>query len=425
MDITISLLGAIVALVLAIGLILKKVSPAYGMMIGALIGALIGGATLAESVELMIEGARGIMSAVLRILAAGILAGVLIESGGAKSIAETLISKFGEKYSLLALTIATLVLTASGVFIDIAVITVAPIALTIAGRLNISKLAIIVAMVGGGKAGNIMSANPNAIAASDAFEIPLTSLMAAGIVPAIFGVIVTFILAKRLVNKGQFVEMSEITSEEDEKLPSFWAALSAPIVAILLLALRPISIFFFKTEIVIDPMIALPVGGLFGAIAMGKITHINDYASKGLLRMSGVAIMLIGTGTLAAVVANSELKTTIIDVLSSVSVPEFLLAPISGSMMSFATASTTAGTATASEVFGPTILAVGVAPLAAAAMIQAGATVLDHMPHGSFFHSTGGSLNMGLKERLKAVPYESLIGLVLTIAMTIGYVILR
>ncbi|ESH03996.1 putative permease, partial [Salmonella enterica subsp. enterica serovar Hadar str. ATCC 51956] len=43
---SISTLGAIAALVVAIVLILRKVSPAYGMMAGALVGGLIGGADL-------------------------------------------------------------------------------------------------------------------------------------------------------------------------------------------------------------------------------------------------------------------------------------------------------------------------------------------------------------------------------------------
>ena len=46
-------------------------------------------------------------------------------------------------------------------------------------------------------------------------------------------------------------------------------------------------------------------------------------------------------------------------------------------------------------------------------MTNAGATVIDHLPHGSFFHATGGSIGMDLKERLKLIPYESLVGLVL------------
>ena len=80
--------------------------------------------------------------------------------------------------------------------------------------------------------------------------------------------------------------------------------------------------------------------------------------------------------------------------------------------MSAASASTTAGATIASASFAQTVLAAGVNAVWAAAMTNAGATVLDHLPHGSFFHATGGSIGMELKERLRLIPYESLIGLV-------------
>lgn len=149
MEITVTALGAVIALVVAITLIIKKVHPAYGLIIGALIGGLVGGAGLTGSVTLMMNGAKGMIPAILRILTAGVLAGVLIESGAAAKIAETIVSKIGESKALIALTIATMVLTAVGVFVDVAVITVAPIALAIAYKSNLSKSAILLAMIGG------------------------------------------------------------------------------------------------------------------------------------------------------------------------------------------------------------------------------------------------------------------------------------
>ncbi|KKB73201.1 MULTISPECIES: GntP family permease [Bacillus] len=413
MDIQINAIGALCALAISIFLILKKVPPAYGMMIGALAGGLIGGANVIETTDLMIAGAKTMIPAVLRILAAGILAGVLIQSGSAAVIAETIVKKIGEKRALLALTLATAILTAVGVFVDVAVITVAPIALAIAKRTSTSKAAILLAMIGGGKAGNIMSPNPNAIAASDAFHIPLTFVMAAGIIPAVFGLGAAYLLAKRLANKGTYTSSAEIESNGHEHAPSFWAAISGPAAAILLLALRPAA------GITIDPMIALPAGGLVTAIASGQAGKLKDFAASGLSKMSGVAIMLIGTGTLAGMIANSELNSLITDSLVGLGLPPFLLAPISGILMSMATASTTAGTAVASSVFGPTLVDLGVSRLAGAAMIHAGATVLDHLPHGSFFHTTGGSVFMPMKKRLALIPYETAIGLVLTIISTL------
>ncbi|SHH96273.1 GntP family permease [Ferrimonas marina] len=411
----VSTLGALVALVLAIVLILKRVPPAYGMMLGALIGALVGGASLTDSVALMIGGAQGIVTAVMRILAAGVLAGVLIESGAATSIAETIVQKVGEARALLALAMATMILTAVGVFVDVAVITVSPIALAIARRTDLSKMAVLLAMIGGGKGGNIMSPNPNTIAASEAFDVPLTSLMAAGVVPGLIGMFAAYLLAKSLSQRGSKVAESEVIQIEQSALPGFGPAIVAPVVAIGLLALRPIA------GIAVDPLIALPLGGLLGALAMGKAKSVNHFAVAGLTRMAPVAVMLLGTGALAGIIANSELRGDLIAVLEATGLPAYLLAPISGAVMSLATASTTAGTVVASNVFASTILEVGISALAGAAMLHAGATVLDHMPHGSFFHATGGSVHMDIKERLKLIPYESAVGLVIAILATLLY----
>jgi len=410
----VSAFGAVLGLVVAIILIIKKNQPSYSLIVGALIGGLAGGASLPETVTLMVDGAKGITPAVLRILTAGILAGVLIESGAAGKIAETIIKKLGEKRALLALALATMILTSVGVFVDVAVITVSPIALAIAKRLDLSKMAILLAMIGGGKSGNIISPNPNTIAAAENFHVELSSLMGANFVPAIFGLIATVFIAKTLVSKGGMVTESD-EHEIEKDLPGFGAAILGPIVTIGLLALRPIA------GISVDPLIALPVGGIVGCTAMGKLTHLKTYMSYGLSKMTGVAIILMGTGTIAGIISNSTLKDVVLSSLNSIGLPEFLLAPISGALMSAATASTTAGTAVASATFATTIMAAGINGLYGAAMLHAGATVLDHLPHGSFFHATAGCTSTKFGDRLKLIPYESAVGFVLAATSTIIY----
>ncbi|WP_028273730.1 GntP family permease [Atopococcus tabaci] len=417
MEVQVTALGALLGLTVAIVLIFKKTPPVYGLLIGSIVGGVVGGATLTETVDLMIGGAQGMMTSILRILAAGILAGVLIETGAAESIAQTIIRKIGETRALLALAVATLLLTAVGVFIDIAVITVAPIALVIAKNASISRPAILLAMIGGGKAGNIMSPNPNTIAVSDAFELPLTSVMMAGIVPGIAALVVTYFLARRIAGKGTAITNEEVDEPTgiQKDLPSFLTSISGPLVAVILLALRPLA------GIVIDPMVALPVGGVVGSIIMGKAAGIIDQISFGLSKMSGVAVLLIGTGTIAGIITNSTLGDVLLQGITSLGLPIYLLAPISGIVMSGATASTTSGSIVASSVFSTTLMNSGFSSLGGAAMIHAGSTVLDHMPHGSFFHATGGSVTMDFKERLKLIPYESLIGLFITIVSVLLY----
>ena len=192
-------IGAIAGLVIAIILIIKKVHPAYSLIVGALIGGLIGGGGLTTTVNTMVSGASGMMSSVLRILTSGILAGALIKTGSAEKIAETIVEKLGEKRAIAAVAIATMIICAVGVFVDISVITVAPIAIAIGRKAHLSKAGILLAMIGGGKAGNIISPNPNTIAASEAFHVDLTSLMLKNVIPALCALVVTI---RYLVTKG-------------------------------------------------------------------------------------------------------------------------------------------------------------------------------------------------------------------------------
>ncbi len=414
-----SAIGALIGLFLSICLIIKKIPPTYSLIAGAIVGGLLGGLSLVETVVVMTDGVKDISSAIIRILTAGVLSGILIKTGAAVTISNAIINKLGEKRVFAALAVATMLLCAVGVFIDVAVITVAPVALSLGKRLNISPSILLLAMIGGGKCGNIISPNPNTIISAENFGAELSSVMFVNVIPAIVGLLFTIFIIMRIIPKQlQKAEYIQSVNEENKKLPTLWQSLVAPVVTILLLALRPIA------GVNIDPLIALPIGGLVGILCMKQWTNILPSIEYGLTKMSSVAILLIGTGTIAGIIKNSTLKDWILAGLDKANISEVLIAPISGALMSAATASTTAGATLASLSFADTILAVGISAVWGAAMINSGATVLDHLPHGSFFHATGGVCELSFKERMKLIPYETLIGIVLATGTTLACIIL-
>ena len=419
MDYSFTTIGALIGMAVAIILIIKKVQPAYSLILGALIGGVIGSGNLILTVDTMVSGAQSMISSVLRIMTSGILAGTLIKTGAAEKIAEVIVQKLGEKRALIAVAAATMVICAVGVFVDISVITVAPIALAIGKKAGYNKASLLLAMIGGGKAGNIISPNPNTIAVSEAFQVDLTSLMIKNIIPAVCALIVTVIIATILSKKaGTMVSDQDLEKHADnKKLPTFIQAFAGPLTVIILLALRPIF------SIVIDPLIALPLGGLVCAIACGSLVQFREFAEFGLSKVAGVSILLIGTGTIAGIIKASALQYDVISLLEMMKMPAFILAPIAGILMAGATASTTAGATIASQTFAQTLLDAGIPAISAGAMIHAGATVIDSLPHGSFFHATGGSVGMNIKERMKLIPFEACIGLTSTIVAVIVYLI--
>ena len=426
-----SSLAAIIGLALAIVLIIKKISPVYSLMIGALAGGFLGCGSLVGTVSEMFEGVKSITPAILRILAAGVLSGALIRSRAAESIAESIVRRLGPRFVFLSLALATMILCAVGVFVDVAVITVAPVALALASRLGLSRGKVLLALIGGGKCGNIMSPNPNTIIAAENYGAPLSSVMAAGIIPALIGLLVTVYIIVPLLPSGKARAAGTAGSEgiagskgmagseetAGEKLPSFLASIAGPLFTIALLSLRPLF------GIVIDPMIALPLGGIVTLAATRSLNITSESIEYGLSKMAPVALLLIGTGTIAGVISASDMKDVVISWLTGWNVSGMFMAPLSSILMSAATASTTAGATIASASFSDAILETGLAGLWGAALTNAGATVLDHLPHGSFFHASAGSVSMPFKERLSLIPFESLVGLTLTLTTILCAVI--
>lgn len=419
--------GALIGLALAIYLILKKLNPVYSLMLGAIIGALLGGASLTGTIDILVKGEQSVMGTVLRVLAAGMLAGVMMESGAAETLARTIVDKLGDRMAILSLALATMVITAVGVFIPVAVLIVAPIALEVGRRMHISKLALLVALSGGGKAGNIISPNANMIAAAKGFGLELSQVMIADFIPAVVALIVTVIVARLLVKKGDAVmeaDLGDMVDSDTGNLPTLGQAVVTPILAIVLLLLNPIgqvAHLTLLTKVNLDATYVLPFAAIVGALVMKKGRELRDYARVGMTRMTDVVLILIGAGAIGATITSSNLPQLLIKGVEASHMPGVLLAPISGILMAAATASTSTGVILATGSFAKAILGFGVAPLAAAAMVHTGAIVIDQLPQGNYFHVTANAMHMDLRQRSQGILYEAMVGGSAMLTATILY----
>lgn len=419
--------GALIGLALAIYLILKKLNPVYSLMLGAIIGALLGGASLTGTIDILVKGEQSVMGTVLRVLAAGMLAGVMMESGAAETLARTIVDKLGDRMAILSLALATMVITAVGVFIPVAVLIVAPIALEVGRRMHISKLALLVALSGGGKAGNIISPNANTIAAAKGFGLELSQVMIADFIPAVVALIVTVIVARLLVKKGDAVmeaDLGDMVDSDTGNLPTLGQAVVTPILAIVLLLLNPIgqvAHLTLLTKVNLDATYVLPFAAIVGALVMKKGRELRDYARVGMTRMTDVVLILIGAGAIGATITSSNLPQLLIKGVEASHMPGVLLAPISGILMAAATASTSTGVILATGSFAKAILGFGVAPLAAATMVHTGAIVIDQLPQGKYFHVTANAMHMDLRQRSQGILYEAMVGGSAMLTATILY----
>jgi GntP family gluconate:H+ symporter len=175
----------------------------------------------------------------------------------------------------------------------------------------------------------------------------------------------------------------------------------------------------FLRNFQIDAFFALPIAALCGAIIMGKGKQFINYANAGVTGMMPIVLLLIGAGALGSIVSNSELPEIVTNAVAASPLPDALLAPLSGALMSSTAGSWVTGVILAAQSFGDSILALGVGGVGAAAMIQSGAGFVDVMPHGNIFLGSMKSCNLTIKERLKIFPVEAFIGLFLVISVTV------
>ncbi|KGO23852.1 hypothetical protein Q757_08645, partial [Oenococcus alcoholitolerans] len=228
---------------------------------------------------------------------------------------------------------------------------------------------------------------------------------------------ITVLLATLIRHKGSRIDSSDLlesSHSNGKNLPSLLASLSTPIIAIVLLLINPIGSLLrisWMTKINLDAMYVLPFAAVVGSLFMNDGNKILKFAKSGVARMTDVVLILIGAGAIGATITSSNLPNEIINLIKSSGVSGVLLAPISGILMAAAAASTSTGVILATGSFSKAILAFGVSPLAAAAMVHTGAIVIDHLPHGNYFHVTANAMHMDIKERSTAILYESLVGL--------------
>lgn len=413
--------AALVGLVCAIGLIAAKLNVTYSLLAGAAIGALVGGANFTQTIDIMVSGIGGITGTLLRVLSAGVLAGVMMGTGAASRIARAIVGTLGERWIFVSLAVATMVICAAGVLLPVAVLIVAPIALEVGEHLGISKLTLLVTLSGGGKAGNIISLNPNALAAASEFNVPLGQVILGGLLPAVLGLVVTVVIAWGMHSRTRNSRLSSAstphfplatppTSPSAAAPPRLWAALSAPVIILVVLLLSSVLAF------PLDSFFVLPAAGLLGAVCMRRAGDRPRLIRLGLHQVSDIVLILIGAGAIGGLLENSDFPALLLSLMNGLGLPPLILAPFAGFVMAAASASTSTGVILAGSTFGEAILASGVSPLAAAVTVQTGAVVLNHLPHGNYYLISARAMGMSVGERFRAVGWESLIGLSMAIA---------
>ncbi len=373
---------------------------------------------------------------------------IMGESGGARSIALFIARKLGKGQAVLAVVLATALLTYGGVSLFVAVFAIFPLAQALFVEANIPKRLIpatialgaftftMTALPGSPQSINALPTNP---LGTNIFAAPILGVLGAVII-VVFGLIWLGLRVKAAKKTGEgYGEVVSVTATtDDSNLPSFWVAL-APLLVIFILNFVLVRFVFIDRNEGIMARFA-PFGGLnnnwpliialFSGILLslflfrkqiGTIDATLSLVSRGaessLLPLFNTAL-IIGFGGVVKLTGAFEV---IKQFIFGLEIPGLFKVAISTGMLSAITGSSSGGAGIALEAFKDQFLAMGLNPEAIHRVMLVAAGGLDTLPHCGAVVTLLGVCAVSPRKSYADIGMVTVVGpLIATIAM-IGF----
>lgn len=381
----ISLIGIIVALLVILLCSMRGVSLIVSATISAIIITVTSGMTLAEGYAgYYMSGVGSFVTSMLPLFLGGLFLGSLLEhSGLAASIANKLVEVIGEKNIIVAVYIATYLMSLAGVSVFVIMFTMYPLAVNMFRKGDLPRKLIPGTIIGSAVAYQCLPGIPIAInvLASDYFGVGYSSgLLAAVVCSLLVGIgdlVYLMYEAKKCKRKGEHYEEkpgeTATAAENRENLPNPWiAAIPMAVIIILmnvvkLLAWLSLYIGVVLTVVLVYKKLDTSVMKVLGEGAQGSINVLITGALSGL-------------GTLVAATSG---YTLIADFLEKYTGNPYVYAFIAVAVVCAITGSASGGVKFALSAFGDKFLLLGGNPGALARVITLSSLTFDSLPHNS------------------------------------------
>ena len=247
LDPTRLIIAALAGLVILLLLIIKfKVQAMISILVGAVAIGLIAGMPFADIVSSVNEGIGSTLKGIALLVGLGSMFGSILEiSGGAQTLAVTMVKKFGDKKAAWALGITGLVI-AMPVFFDAGLIILIPLAFSLAKRTKRSSLFYAIPLLAGLAVGHaFIPPTPGPVLVATMLGVDLGWVIMIGIVCGIFAMIVAGPIWGTICgNKYDIPVPGHIANQEDfdeSKLPKFGTIVGIILIPLVLIILNSIA----------------------------------------------------------------------------------------------------------------------------------------------------------------------------------------
>ena len=432
-------IAAVAVLLLLLLIIQFRIHAFLALTMVSLATGLVAGIPPAKIVPVLTEAFGQTLGGVALLIGFGAMLGRLLEvSGGAQSLADALIHRFGEKRAPLALGFASL-LFGFPIFFDAGLVVMLPIVFTVARRLGGGLLLYGIPVAAAFSAMHVfVPPHPGPVAASELLKADVGLLILLGILVAIPAWLVAGQLFGTIVGKRIILPVPDILSggkqvEHDPNPPK-----PSTVIGILLL---PLAIIFVNTGLDfsraqgwVDPNatwyqigrafgatpVALLVAVLVASYVLGVRRGRTAKTVEGILDSSlgpicAITLITGAGGMFGGILRASGIGDALATTLDGLGMPIFVAGFVIAAALRVAQGSATVALITAAGLVQPAVAAAGYSNVQLCATVLAlasGSVVLSHV-NDSGFWLVGRFFEMDVKTTFKTwTVLETLIGLI-------------
>ena len=406
LDTTRLVIAAIIGLALLLVLIIKfKVHAMLSILIGAIAIGLIAGMPFEEIVTAVDDGIGNTLKGIALLVGLGSMFGAILEaSGGAQTLAVTMVKKFGDEKAAWALGITGLVISIP-VFFDAVLIILIPLAFSLAKRTKKSSLFYAIPLLAGLAVGHaFIPPTPGPVLVATMLNVELGWVILVGVCCGFFAMIVAGPVWGAICGKKFYVPVpDQIANQEDideSKLPSFASVVTIIMIPLVLIILKSVAgvvpalagvapLFNFLGQ----PFAALLIATLAAMFILGTrhgytMPELEKILTKSLEPTGLILLVTACGGVLRYILQSSGLGEIIGNAVASINLPIVIVAFLVAALVRICVGSATVAMTMAAGIVAAMPEIASLSPMYLACVVAAvagGATVCSHFNDSGFW----------------------------------------
>jgi GntP family gluconate:H+ symporter len=409
---------AVVAIAVLLFLIIKvRLHAFFSLIIVSVLTGLAAGISMGDVVSVVIAGFSNTVGTVALLVGFGAVLGRLVEmTGGAQTLADRMLARFGEKRAPLALAVASL-FYAFPIFLDAGFIVMLPIIYTVARRLGGSFMLYVLPSIGAFLMMHALTPpHPGPTAAAtvmgaDVGMVVIVALLVGLPTWYLAGYRLSLIIAKRYPNMPVPTLLGEPKDYPEDERPGFWT--------VILVLLLPLLLIFFNTVFstleadgaVTEDNLGYQLSRLIGTTSMALLISVllamvllylrprrrrgesvggllEDLVDDALAPVCSIILITGAGGAFGRVLTETGIGQTLADGLDALGLPVMLSGFLIAIAFRVAQGSATVAATTAGAIMAPAVMSMNLGAVALAAVvigICAGSITFSHVNDSGFW----------------------------------------